>query len=157
MTTPRPYALVSLIAMTILTLSLGACGGSASHTAVYRPAPMESPIESARALTFRFDNQARDHVYVYLVGQRREWLLGRVERGAVATLQLPDDVLDSDPGFVQLAVLTGGGMSLRAARDPRAQLTIAQDPSAIVSQQWRMAQGQLTSLGLAGRRAEARR
>ena len=140
MTTQRPYTLVSRIAITILTLALAACAGSQSHMATYGP-----PSVEAGSPTIRFDNQARNAVHVYLVGQQREWLLGRVEPGAVATLRLPDDVFDSDPGFVQLAVLAGG-VSQRAARDPRAQLTIAQDPSMLLSRRWQFAQGQITSL-----------
>ena len=141
MTTQRPYTLVSLTAITILTLALGACAGSQSRMATYG-----TPSLAASSLSIRFDNQARDHVHVYLVGQRREWLLGRVEPGAVAILKMPDDVFDSDPGYVQLAVLAGGGLSQAAARDPRAQLTISQDPSAILSRRWQFSQGQLTSL-----------
>ena len=142
MTTQRPYSLVSRTAITILTLALAACAGPHTRVATYGPAPVE-----ARGLAFRFDNQGRDHVHVYLIGQRREWLLGRVEPGAVATLRLPDDVFDSDPGFVRLAVVSGGGVSQLAARDPRAQLTIAQDPSMLLARRWQFSQGQLTSLG----------
>lgn len=142
MTTQRPYALVSRTAITILTLAIAACTGSASRMATYGPSPIE-----ARAFTIRFDNQARDHVHVYLIGQQREWLLGRVEPGAVAALRLPDDVFDGDPGFVRLAVLAGGGVSQAAARDPRAQFTISQDPSLLLTRRWQFAQGQLTSLG----------
>jgi len=140
MTTQRPYTLVSRTAITILMLALAACAGSQSHMATYGPSSIE-----ARTPTIRFDNQARDAVHVYLIGQQREWLLGRVEPGAVAKLRMPDDVFDSDPGFVQLGVLAGG-VSQRAARDPRTQLTISQDPSKLVSQRWQYAQGQLTSL-----------
>jgi hypothetical protein len=143
MTTQRPYTRVSRIAITILSIALAACAGSQSRMASYGPA---APA-AAQALTFKFDNQGRDHVHVYLIGQRREWLLGRVEPGATARLRLPDDVFDSDPGFVRLAVLSGGGVSQMAARDPRAQLTISQDPSLLLTRRWQFAQGQLTSLG----------
>jgi hypothetical protein len=142
MTTQRPYTLVSRTAITILTLALAACTGSPSRMATYGPSPVE-----ARALTIRFDNHGSDHVHVYLIGQRREWLLGRVEPGAVAALRLPDDVFDADPGFVRLAVLAGGGVSQAAARDPRAQFTISQDPSLLLTRRWQFAPGQLTSLG----------
>ena len=141
MTTQRPYTLVSRIAITILALALAACAGPQTRMATNGVAPVE-----ARALTFRFDNQGHDAVHVYLIGQRREWLLGRVEPGAVATLRMPDEVFDSDPGFVQLAVLAGG-VSQRAARDPRSQLTIAQDPSMLLARRWQFSQGQLMSLG----------
>jgi hypothetical protein len=44
-------------------------------------------------------------------------------------------------------VLSGGGVSQLAARDPRAQITISQDPSMLLARRWQFAQGQLTSLG----------
>jgi hypothetical protein len=140
MTTPRARALVSLTATLVLTLALGACAGGARRALPNDPSPMED-----RPLTVRFDNGGREHVHVYLVGQRREWLLGRVEPGAVATLRLPDASVADDPGFVQLAVVPGGRITHQAARDPRARLTIAQPASAILSLRWRFAQGELTS------------
>lgn len=147
MTTPRPYAVVSGTATLILSLALAACAGTPARSSLASPVSLgESAQEAGAPLSIRFDNQARDHVHVYLVGQRREWLLGRVEPGAVASLRIPDGALDEEQGFVQLAVVSGGGASLRAARDARTQLTIAQAPSSIVSRRWRLAQGQLTSL-----------
>ena len=140
MTTPRPYVLVSRAAMTILTLALGACASAPARPALDQP----SPVEAGQA-GLRFDNLARSYVHVYLVGEKREWLLGRVEPGAVATLRIPEGSLESNPGFVQLAVVAGGQLTLRAARDPRAQLTIAQPASSILSRQWRFVPGQLTS------------
>jgi len=139
MTTPRPYALVSRTAMTILTLALGACASGSA-----RPALEPSPIEAGQ-VGLRFDNLARSYVHVYLVGEKREWLLGRVEPGATATLRIPDGSLESNPGFVQLAVVAGGQLTLRAARDARAELTIAQPASSILARQWRFVPGQLTS------------
>jgi len=126
--------------MLVLPLTLSACVAGPSRTASHGPAPVE-----AGPLAIRFDNGAREHVHVYLVGQRREWLLGRVEPGATTTLRLPEASLADDPGFVQLAVVSGGRVTQRAARDPRAKLTIAQSASAILSRQWRFAQGELTS------------
>ena len=139
MTTPRPYVLVSRAAMTILTLALGACASTPA-----RPALEPSPIEAGQA-SLRFDNQARSYVHVYLVGEKREWLLGRVEPGAVATLRIPEGSLESNPGFVQLAVVEGKRVTQQAARDARAQLTIAQPASSILARQWRFVPGQLTS------------
>lgn len=145
MTTLRAYTHVSRVAITILTLASGACAGSQVRSAAYDASPAAS-----QSHTIRFDNGARDYVHVYLVGQRREWLLGRVEPGAVATLRLPEEVFDSDPGFVQLAVLAGSSVTQRAARDPRSQLTISQDPSSILSRRWKFSQGELTSLVVQG-------
>ena len=141
MTTPRPYSLVSRAAMTILTLVLGAC--APARTAMEEPSPVE-----AGQVSLRFDNQARSYVHVYLVGEKREWLLGRVEPGAAATLRIPEGSLESNPGFVQLAVLAGGQVTQRVASDSRAQLTIAQPASSILSRQWRFVPGQLTSRDL---------
>ena len=140
MTTPRPYVLVSRAAMTILTLALGACASAPARQALEQPSPIE-----AGQVSLRFDNQARSYVHVYLVGAKREWLLGRVEPGAVATLRIPDGSLESNPGFVQLAVVEGKQVTQRAARDARAQLTIAQPASSILARQWRFVPGQLTS------------
>ena len=143
MPTPRPYVLVSLSAMTIMTLALGACAPARSATE--EPSPV-----AAAPHTLRFDNQARNHVHVYLIGEKREWLLGRVEAGASATLRIPEGALESNPGFVQLAVLAGGKATQRAASDAGAQLTIAQPASSILARQWRLSQGQLTSIAVRG-------
>ena len=147
MTTPRPYVLVSRAAMTILTLVLGACASAPARSALEEPTPVE-----AGQVSLRFDNQARSYVHVYLVGEKREWLLGRVEPGAVATLRIPEGSLESNPGFVQLAVLAGGQVTQRVARDSRAQITIAQPASSILARQWRYVPGQLTSRALTAAR-----
>lgn len=144
MITPRTRAIVSFLATTTTAaLALGACAGSPSR-----------PAADGRALvpgapTVRFDNEGREHVHVYLVGEQREWLLGRVEPGARATLRVPDASLAGQPGFVRLAVLTGERVTMQAARDARATIattTVAQPASTILSQRWTFAQGQLTSL-----------
>jgi hypothetical protein len=150
MTTPRPHALVSLAATIAMTLTLGACAGAPAGAGLNDPSPAE-----ATSLAIRFDNQARDFVHVYLVGQRREWLLGRVAPGATAALRIPEGALTDETGFVQLAVVTGGRVTQQAARDARAQLTIAQPAAMLASQRWRIAQGQLSSFALGGSRTHA--
>lgn len=140
MTTPRTQALVSLVTM-MFTLGLGACIGRPSHGVVDTPAPMERA-----SLTIRFDNGAREHVHVYLVGEQREWLLGRVEPGAIATFRVPEASLRERTGFVRLAVIAGASVTQNATRDPRAMLTIAQPVGGLLSQQWSYANGQLTLL-----------
>jgi hypothetical protein len=132
----------------ILTAALGACAGAPA-----RQTPKGWALAEAGPRAIRFDNDGRDYVHVYLVGERREWLLGRVEPGAIATLRIPAAALAEHSGLVQLAVIAGGRVTLRAARDPRAQLTVAQPASDIMSQQWKFVQGQLTSLALPGSRA----
>ena len=126
MTTLRLRALVSLGA--ILTFSLAACAGAPARASLDGGAPTE---ETRSAI--RFDNQGREHVHVYLVGQKREWLLGRVEPGATRMLRVPEEALADADEFVQVAVLAGGLMTLDAARDSRAQLSILQPATRIMS------------------------
>jgi hypothetical protein len=156
MTTPRIRSLVSLAAALTVTLTLGGCASAPSHGASDGSAPTDGP-----PLAIRFDNEARDYVHVYLVGARREWLLGRVEPGARAMLRIPDDALAEGAGPVQLAVLVGAHVTLRAAGAARTAITIAQPAAAILSQQWTFSQmladGQLRALPVAHARAGAAR
>jgi hypothetical protein len=138
MTTSGTRGVVSL-AVT-LTLALGACA-SASRSGFDAQEQM-----AGSPLTIRFENEGREHVHVYLVTERREWLLGRVEPGLVGTLRVPEASLAENPRSVRLAVLAGAAVTVQAARDPRATLTIAQPTSALLSQHWMFAQGQLTSM-----------
>jgi hypothetical protein len=123
-----------------MTLVLGACVSAPSR-------PVDGPISTeAHPVTIRFDNRARESVDVYLIGAKREWMLGRVAPGAIASLPLPDGALAEGSMMVRLAVLAGERLTLAAARHPRAVLTVAQPPSAILSQRWTFSQGDLTSL-----------
>ena len=139
MPTLRRRALVSLVAAMTAALTLGACFQAASGRG--GPSPMgDGP------LAIRFDNGAGEHVHVYLIGEKRQWLLGRVEPGAIATLRIPEESLAGNAMFVRLAVIAGERLTLQAARNTRATLTLAQPMSAILSQQWSFSQGRLTSV-----------
>jgi hypothetical protein len=140
MTTPCMRALVSLTVATF-TLGLGACGRTSSRSGMDGPSPV-----AGHPLTIRFDNDSREYVHVYLIRDPREWRLGRVEPGAVAALPIPDALLDGDSRFVQLAVIKGERLTLRAALDPRATFTVLQPTSALLAQQWTFAYGELTSM-----------
>jgi hypothetical protein len=140
MTTSAQRVFVS-IAATITTLALGAC--------IRAPSRSESdPLASTYAglLTIRFENSARERVDVYLIGEKREWVLGRVEPGAITSLRIPEEALAKGSTFVRLAVLAGEPLTFAVARNPRARLTIAQPASVILSQRWNFSQGELTSL-----------
>jgi hypothetical protein len=136
MLTLRRHALVSLVGV---SLAVSACARAAAPA---RPSPA-----SDVSLSIRFDNHAREHVHVYLIGEKREWLLGRVEPGAIATLPIPEEPLAGNPTFMRLVVIAGEGITLDAARHVRAMPTLAQPMSALLSQQWKYSQGLLTSLG----------
>jgi hypothetical protein len=138
MSTPYRRALVSLAATMTITLGLGACAGASSGG----PSYME-----VRPLAIRFDNGGREHVHVYLISESRQWVLGRVEPGAIATLRIPEEAFAARSMFVRLAVLSGEGVTLQVARHPRAALTVAQPALAITTRRWWFAQGELMSLG----------
>jgi hypothetical protein len=141
MTTSGKRAFVS-IAPIIITLALGACVHASSRS-------VQDPLTSRYAglLTIRFDNTAGERVDVYLIGAKREWVLGRVEPGAIASLRIPEEALAEGSTFVRLAVIAGEPLTFAAARNPRARLTAAQPASSILSQQWTFSHGELTSLG----------
>ena len=135
----------------ILALTLGATVASAAApfsmrlAAPSRPVPDRLMSTDARPLTIRFDNLARESVRVYLIGEKREWLLGRVEQGAIAFLRVPDAALTERSTIVRLAVLVGEPATFEAARRAGA-LSVAQPASAILSQRWRFSRGDLTSM-----------
>lgn len=132
---------VSIAATTTMILALGGCASASSHPVQNRPVSTLADL-----LSIRFDNPSRETVDVYLIGTKREWRLGRVAPGAIASLRLPDEAFAEGTMMVRLAVLAGERVTLEAARDPRAVLTVAQPASTILSQRWTFSQGNLTSL-----------
>jgi hypothetical protein len=153
MTTPRMRSLVSLAAALTITLTLGGCASAASSLGREAPTPMEG-----RPLPVRFDNDARDYVHVYLVGEQRQWLLARVAPGARAMLRIPDEALAGDVDRMRLAVLAGERVTLWAPSEARATMTLAQPMASFLSQRWTFTQaltsGQLTPLPLARARTD---
>ena len=158
MTTPRTHAVVAvgvatticrIAAITMTALALGACARTPSRPALEAPAPEDAV--GWFPLSIRFDNDVRDYVHVYLIGDGRQWLLGRVEPGAVATLKIPEAAIGARLRFVQLAVIEGGRLTPDAAHDRRAGLTTLQPAVAVLSQKWRFSQGELTSLAAGAR------
>jgi hypothetical protein len=144
-TLPSP-ARVSLLAI----LALGAC----TSRTIARAGPEEAaPV---RGVGLRFLNEGRDRVHVYLVGERREWLLGRVEPGTTAWLAMPLHSMRGEAGRLRLAVLAGAPPTLQAGRDPRAVQSMVQPATALLEREWSFAQGQLVSLGPRQRRAARR-
>jgi hypothetical protein len=150
MTTPRIRSVVSLAAALSITLALGACA-AASPQLVSDAAVRADDVPR----TVRFDNAGRDYVHVYLIGERREWLLGRVEPGARTTLRIPEEAVSEDAGSIQLAVVVGERVTLGAKQASRLAITIPQPGAALLGQRWTYSQspasGQLTSLPEVGR------
>ena len=144
MTTTRSRRLVSIAATLTLTLALGGCAGNPSPRALNDPAPA-----AARPLSIKFDNEARQYVHVYLVGQSREWLLGRVEPGAHIALRIPVEAMSDDTWNMRLAVLAGDRVTMQVASKPGVQVTIAQPAGQLLAQKWTftqsLANGQTTA------------
>jgi hypothetical protein len=144
MTTSRTPALVSVATVTTLLLVLGGCLRASSQVA-----PGDVATVGARPRTIPFENNAKDYVHVYLASDRREWFLGRVERGARVALRIPDECLAPDAGLMRLVVIVGAPTTPQVARDSRA-IAFSQPASDLVRQQWTISQGLLTSEWLRG-------
>ena len=145
MTTPRTRSLVSRVAALTLTLALAGCASAPSQ----RARDASAPADEAPPV-IRFDNDAHNYVHVYLVGVRREWLLGRVAPGARATLRVPQEALDESEGPMRLAVLMGERITYRAAVDVRTASALPRPAAEILAREWtfvpRMAGNELIAL-----------
>jgi hypothetical protein len=141
MTTTYRRALVSLVAGVTIALGTAGCAATTLGSATDAPSPLD-----IRQADIRFDNDGSEHVHVYLVDDRRQWLLGRVEPGAKAMLRLPKDALGEASSFVRLVVVAGEPVTLQPARHPRAALTVSLPPWQVMSRRWFFAQGDLMSL-----------
>lgn len=145
MTTPRSRSLVSVVSVTALLASnlvLGACAA--------RTAPATVVAARSAALTIGFENEAQVQVDVYLVGEQQQWRLGRVAPGTRTMLRVPEAALHEGSAFMRLAVLADATLSVDAARDSRATLTLAQPVSELLAQQWTFWHPQLASARLLG-------
>jgi hypothetical protein len=144
MTTSRTRTIVSLAALTAAASSLAAVGGCARN-----PAPITwdgAAAEKDELLLVHFDNQAETYVDVYLVGQRREWRLGRVSPGMRGTLRVPADAREElASGLVRLAALAGSQYTAHVELDPRATFTIPETAWRLSAKQWTFRQSQVSA------------
>jgi hypothetical protein len=144
MTTTPPRSLVSLAAALAVTLVLG-CASAPSRASLDELVPAGGP-----PLAISFINEGHEFVRVYLVSNQYQWLLGRVEPGARATLRIPEAAMTENSWSMRLAVVAGANMTVRAEGETRAAMTMQQPVAAILSQRWSFSQtlasGRLTSL-----------
>lgn len=136
-TTTHTRALAALLGV----LCIGGCASS-RHLADGMPVARETRD------VLRFDNDGRDRVDVYLVGEVRSWRLARLEPGQARWLSLPNDIPASDLGRLQLAVITDATQTVDPLRDPRAVLSLRQPLGALTGTRWGFVQGQLATLRL---------
>lgn len=127
MTTSRIHNRVSLAAALSLSLTLAACATAGPGITAEGLARAVAPSRS-----IPFENQGTDYVRVYLVGVRDQWLLGRVEPGARATLRIPEAALTDSSRSMWLSVQSAAGTSTGA----RTVTTAAAPVGILLAQRW---------------------
>jgi hypothetical protein len=127
-------------------MALGGCATASPHLASDASVAVDEPP------AVHFDNASRDYVQVYLVGIRREWLLGRAAPGARATFRVPEEALAEDAGQMRIAVVVGNYVTPERASDARAASALPRPMTEILGQRWTFSQrptyGELTTLPL---------
>src|SRR5437763_11833853 len=93
--------------------------------------------------TITFHNNGRDRIQVYLVGEKENWLLGRLEPMESVRLRLPESMSEETPEAVVLAVLPGWSRNLAPSRDRRAALSITEVSDNLPGEEWTFVNGQL--------------
>jgi hypothetical protein len=116
-----------------------AAGVLITSCAHYQPA---APGDPTPAVTITFRNQSRDRVQVYLVGEKEDWLLGRLESLETAHLALPAASITA-PQSVVLAVIPDWSRNLQPRRDRRAVLSIKERTYNLPGEEWIFVDGQL--------------
>jgi hypothetical protein len=135
---------------------LGGCASAPSRLASDASGPVDEPPR-----VVHFDNESSGYVQVYLVGIRREWLLGRAAPGARVTLRIPEEALADDAGQMRIAVVVGNYLTQQAASDTRAASALPRPIAEILGQRWTFSQrptyGEVTAFPLgAGRQVVGR-
>jgi hypothetical protein len=119
--------------------SLAASVLIASCASYRRPAMSEA----TRTETIIFQNRSPDRIQIYLIGEKQDWLLGRLDPLETARLRLPASAWEESREAVVLAVLPGWTKSLAPRSDRRATLSIAEIASNLPGGHWSFANGQL--------------
>ena len=92
--------------------------------------------------TIVFHNQAHDRIQVYLIDERQERLLGRLEPLETARLRLPNFSSERAEA-VLLAVIPGWSKDLRPSRNGRAIFSIKEFTNNLPGEEWIFVSGQL--------------
>ena len=108
----------------------------ASHQHPEPPAP-------TRTETIVFQNRSGDRIQVYLIGDKQDWLLGRLDPMETARLRLPASEWRESREAVVLAVLPGWTKSLAPRSASHATLSIAEIASNLPGGHWSFVNGQL--------------
>lgn len=106
----------------------------------HNAAPLQNDNTPTVTITFR--NQSRDRIQVYLVGEKEDWLLGRLEALETAHLSLPAASIAAAQSVV-IAVIPDWSRSLQPRRDRRAVLSIKERTYNLAGEEWIFVDGQL--------------
>jgi hypothetical protein len=119
------------LAITILLLIAGC---------VHQQGGVSGELKSVGTITFR--NQSRDRIQVYLIGEREDWLLGRLESLESAEFRLPESAFRSTAQSIVLAVIPDWSRNLQPRRDPRATLSLKEPLMVLAGEEWIFVSGQ---------------
>lgn len=103
--------------------------------------PLSEQFSSAGTITFH--NHTGDRIQVYLIGEKANWLLGRLEPYQTARLQLPGSSAAAPREPVSLAVIPGWSRTLQPGRDGRAALSIKDFSDNLPGEEWFFTAGQV--------------
>lgn len=102
----------------------------------------QSDLEpTAATLTFR--NESRERIYVYIIEEKEERLLGRLEQLETLRLRLPERSSGGAAAMVRIAVVVGAASRMQASRDGRAVLSIQLPMQSLAGQNMAFVGGQL--------------
>ena len=93
--------------------------------------------------TITFHNQGRDRIQVYLVAEKQEWLIGRLEPLQTARLPLPELGFAATSQSLALAVVPGWSGNVQPRRDPRATFSIDEVSDNLPGEEWVFVDGRL--------------
>jgi hypothetical protein len=125
--------------------NLGGMASLAAGVMIVSCATYKRPamVESARTETIIFQNRSPERIQVYLIGEKQDWLLGRLDPMETARLRLPPSAWGESREAVVLAVLPGWTKSLAPRSDRRAAVSIAEIGSNLPGEHWSFVNGQL--------------
>ena len=119
-----------------------ALAASLTGAACVRPrgrAPGELPPKA----TITFRNQGSDRVQVYLVGETRDWFIGRLEPRQTAHLAVPRFGFMTASQAVSVAVVPGWSANAQPRREPRTTFSIDELTDDLPGQEWIFVNGRL--------------
>lgn len=112
----------------------------------------KSPGRPEPSATITFHNKGHDRIQVYLVGEKENWLIGRLEPLQTADLAIPQFGFASAPLGVAVVVVPGWSRSQQPRLDPRAAVSSDEVSDNLPGEEWIFVDGRLQGPLRASRR-----